>query len=88
VTWSSVEKRLASRKGGSNVVQEVTPNATLLVTAAMAEMILVQLSNKSVSGARPTHHEGIVHWPLSPCSDSWSVTASVGIMRTKIVRQE
>lgn len=88
VTWSSVENRLASRKGGSNVVQEVTPNATLLVTAAIAEMILVRFSNGSPSGARSAYHEWIVHWPLSACPDSWSMAASIGIMRTKVIRQE
>lgn len=35
--WSSVEKRLASKNGGSNVVHEVIPNAKLSVTAAMAD---------------------------------------------------
>lgn len=38
VKWSNVEKRFASRNGGSNDVDDVIPNARFLVTAAMAEM--------------------------------------------------
>ena len=38
VRWSRVENRLASRKGGSKEVDAVIPNASLLVTAAIALM--------------------------------------------------
>jgi hypothetical protein len=38
VRWSSVEKRLANKKGGSNEVEEVIAKDRFLVTAAMAEM--------------------------------------------------
>ena len=38
VKWSRVEKRLASKNGGSNEVDEVIPKAKFLVTAAMADM--------------------------------------------------
>ena len=36
VRWSKVEKRLASRKGGSYVVDAVTPNESDFVTEAIA----------------------------------------------------
>lgn len=38
VKWSNVEKRLASKKGCSNEVDAVMPNARFFVTAAIAEM--------------------------------------------------
>ena len=38
VKWSRVEKRFASKKGGSKEVDAVMPKARCLVTAAMAEM--------------------------------------------------
>ena len=41
VTWSKVEKRFASRKGGSNDVDAVIPKARLVVTAAIAEIGMV-----------------------------------------------
>jgi hypothetical protein len=41
VTWSKVENRFASRKGGSNEVDAVIPKAKLVVTAAIAEIGMV-----------------------------------------------
>lgn len=41
VMWSKVEKRFASKKGGSNDVEAVIPNARFVVTAAIAEMGIV-----------------------------------------------
>lgn len=38
VRWSSVDKRLARRNGGSKDVDAVTPKVKFLVTAAMADI--------------------------------------------------
>lgn len=51
VKWSSVEKRLASRNGGSNEVEAVMPKARFFVTAAMA---VIGFAHVSLS----------TYWPL------------------------
>lgn len=92
VKWSKLENRFASKKGGSKDVEAVIPKAKFFVTAAMAEMGCLTVSDfrtTHVQGpTRRTHNGRIRHRPLGSSSDTVVKRALIRIVAAVGISQE
>ena len=85
VTWSKVEKRFASRKGGSNEVDAVIPKAKLVVTyvaksesqQSISETIRFLVAYRCHCG---DGDRWVGHWPLCCSSNTIVQITLVGVI--------